>query len=753
MGKATWTVEQTNWRFYQDQSEVIISSVPLANENVTPTLTDNADIIRLRIVIDETAGGGANNQYWDVEYSTDESSWNSLTSGNHWNWANGVATENDILSNNLISDGSDLGNFRESTGQGTYDYAGNENAEFDFAIQATATVSGGTTYYFRVLTSGDGASYTEVAPGATYSHPSVTTATTLNHYTLDATPNTSFTFTGNSANTLIGHKIIDSVNTYTFTGNDAGLAKGKTINAETVAFDLTGQDTNYLYSQAVEAGTGEFTYTLNDTNLLQGYRVDIGEDSFNLTGNDAGFVLGYKLTAEFASFTFTGNDQGLLKQLKIPAETEAFTFTGQDVNLNISITLPAETGAFDLTGNTANLLSGPKVTADAGDFTYTGQAVNFLKSITLPAENGSFIFTGNDASLIGGESITSEAGEFTLDGQDVNFQRTRIFNAGGNSVPDPFDFTGQNWAVGNGASFLDSDTVTFTANGDYFGQLNSYPKGSPHAWVTVKMAGTTNVDLVVSSEEFDPIKAIPAGPFDFEETAQVAGEDLIVFASGAGEATFTEIIITSPGLLTGNDAGLKVGRYLELEAGTFAFTGNDLNFLRGRGFSVEAGDYTLTGQDAGFLRSRVMSADPGSFSFTGIQTNLKRTYNFITESGTFTFTGNDAELRVLTGYELTAETGSFIKTGINVNFARGIIATEETGDFTITGGSTAFLFSKAMPASAGSFTITVNDANLNTGVARDGGHPITAITDRNPTVEITDNNPTVEITQKNIVRL
>lgn len=167
MGKAVFTPDQRCWRFYADAAS---PSTPLANEDVKPTLTDSS-IIRLRIALGET--GDANGSFpWRLEYSLDDSAWNSFGAAQHWDYANGADTEGNADSI-LLSDADTAGVYIESDAYSTQ--LGKSTIEdFDWAIVPTGSVTADQTYYFRVLY--DDGGYTAVTLEGTNIHPQVLTA-------------------------------------------------------------------------------------------------------------------------------------------------------------------------------------------------------------------------------------------------------------------------------------------------------------------------------------------------------------------------------------------------------------------------------------------------------------------------------------------------------------------------------------------------------------------------------------------------
>jgi hypothetical protein len=113
-----------------------------------------------------------------LEYSTDDSSWNSFgASPQHWNYANGADTEGGATTYGLVSDSNANGVFIETADYQTI-LTKSTVEEFDWAIAPTSAVSAETTYYFRVLYS----TTTEVPLEGAHSHPQVLTTTAGTDY-------------------------------------------------------------------------------------------------------------------------------------------------------------------------------------------------------------------------------------------------------------------------------------------------------------------------------------------------------------------------------------------------------------------------------------------------------------------------------------------------------------------------------------------------------------------------------------------
>jgi hypothetical protein len=181
--------------------------------------------------------------------------------------------------------------------------------------------------------------------------------------------------------------------------------------------------------------------------------------------------------------------------------------------------------------------------------------------------------------------------------------------------------------------------------------------------------------------------------------------------------------------LTGQAAGLYVGRELTAEQGSFSLTGQAAD-LRYFSLTAEQGGFTLSGQAAAFVVDYRLVAEQGSFALTGQDVTLSKGFVFENiEHGVFTLTGQDADFRrfvlsaeqgafTLTGqtasleygYRLNAEHGTFALTGPDVDLRKGFTFSPEHGVFTLTGQNIYHL-----RAEHGAFTYTGRSANLEWG--------------------------------------
>lgn len=171
-----------------------------------------------------------------------------------------------------------------------------------------------------------------------------------------------------------------------------------------------------------------------------------------------------------------------------------------------------------------------------------------------------------------------------------------------------------------------------------------------------------------------------------------------------GASNPTIIAETGAYTLTGNAAGLKVGRQIAAGLGAFTLTGNaaTLTYSGGSGaytLIADAGTFTLTGNAAALRVSRMLAAATGGFTLTGIAAGLRASRVLTASQGTFTLTGNAASLTYSgagTTFTLTAQTGTFTLTGnaAGLRLARQLIAA--TGSYTLTGNAAGLTYSGAL---------------------------------------------------------
>ncbi len=166
---AVYGLLQTYWRWYADTAPEPVT--PLAGENITPTLANNTDIIRLRCEI-----VNANSPMSDslkLQYSVDGSNFVDLGASGDWNYANGQGTNGDTIAGLTLTLADTAGYYHED-GIGFEVFANGSHVEFDFAIAPTVNIKTDKLYYFRIWATGVVFGYDTAVFGL--SHPKVLTA-------------------------------------------------------------------------------------------------------------------------------------------------------------------------------------------------------------------------------------------------------------------------------------------------------------------------------------------------------------------------------------------------------------------------------------------------------------------------------------------------------------------------------------------------------------------------------------------------
>ncbi len=178
----------SHWRFYDDETN-FTPTVPLANEDQTPSGIDFDDLFKLRVSVAETSGANGTDAKFKLQFSRDPSFATSTDvvaiadcqANSLWCYADGAGVDNDPIDSAVISDtascsggvGAGCGTYNESTSTltATVDHQAYATSEFEFTLKhAGARVN--TVYYFRLWNIQDD----EVVP-ASSTNPSVLSAT------------------------------------------------------------------------------------------------------------------------------------------------------------------------------------------------------------------------------------------------------------------------------------------------------------------------------------------------------------------------------------------------------------------------------------------------------------------------------------------------------------------------------------------------------------------------------------------------
>jgi hypothetical protein len=333
MGGSVYTPRQKNWKFFADDGAEPTSQ--LAAENVKPTLADS-NIIRLRVCIAETGGKADNAVVIALQYDTDAGfpSPQSFGAAQHWDYANGQATEGNTVTGLKLSDTATANEYCES-GINSVAIGASSTNELDIAIQPTANVSGETTYYFRVV--GDG---TAIGLDTAETYPQVLTAAAApNEYTLVCDQG-SIALTGQAMAPQRALQMAAVQGDYTLTGQAAILAFGYSLACVQGAYALTGQAATFLRALKSVLAQGAYSLTGQAVGLLRSLKIALIQGAFALSGQNVTLtyspVGAYTLVCDVGTFTVSGQAVGFALARKLVAAWGSYLLTGQGVTLTYS---------------------------------------------------------------------------------------------------------------------------------------------------------------------------------------------------------------------------------------------------------------------------------------------------------------------------------------------------------------------------------------------------------------------------------
>ena len=195
---ATSSRVSMNWRWYDDANNETPSD-DLAAENVSPTNIDNSNPIKLRITLKDISANPSYDVKLSLQYSTSSDfddggnavvEIGSCTGSSVWCYANGVDTDNDVITAGLLTDsdscvasvGDGCGTHNETgTTSSSFIQSANAATEYEFTIQQSGGVPN-TVYFFRAvdIASGDAI---PLSSGETY--PSLSTNGTILVFSID----------------------------------------------------------------------------------------------------------------------------------------------------------------------------------------------------------------------------------------------------------------------------------------------------------------------------------------------------------------------------------------------------------------------------------------------------------------------------------------------------------------------------------------------------------------------------------------
>ncbi len=156
----TFTPEQTDWRWFQNDAIDPTTANAFAAENTKPTLPgdENYEVIRLRVLLQENGGLADATKVVGLEFSGDGGTTQILMPLNteaeaHMYWDDGLAVNGNIIATTRLVNANTAGEYHEDA-SGTDSLAADETGlEIDFAIGSNAIMPD-TDYDVRVIWDG-----------------------------------------------------------------------------------------------------------------------------------------------------------------------------------------------------------------------------------------------------------------------------------------------------------------------------------------------------------------------------------------------------------------------------------------------------------------------------------------------------------------------------------------------------------------------------------------------------------------------
>lgn len=336
-----------NWRFYSNNA--VTPTVSLANEQTQPNV-NNTNIIRLRLQVNHD--GIMSSNTIGLRYSTDGSNFTLLSSGGHWNYANGLGAAGAIIATNLLTGTTEKGLYCEAaTAFNINDPIG--YIEYDFSIAPTANVLSGQIYTFQVVFSDTFV----ITPGSGVVNP-----------TLLMYPPVYVNATGSGAGTGAGTA------TASGTANAAADATGAaaaTGGGEVLASASGATASVQVSGEAAATGAGDVSLFIDADIGVSGETALTGAGDVVATGGaDVEAVASGEAAATGAGDTLAGVDVSV-EVSGAAAETGAGSVLMEGDTVVDAVGSGAETGAGDISaaGTASVAATGASVATGAGSVT------------------------------------------------------------------------------------------------------------------------------------------------------------------------------------------------------------------------------------------------------------------------------------------------------------------------------------------------------------------------------------------------
>lgn len=140
-----FTAAAKNWRFYADDAAEPVTA--LANQNVTLTMTERRQVVRLRLGIKETTGASGSGAVSLRVATSPSGPWADVGEGSAFDYADGLGTAGAALARLKLTGTTVAGYYHETSATAEAWDATQPVVEMDFAL-VVDQASAATTYYF-----------------------------------------------------------------------------------------------------------------------------------------------------------------------------------------------------------------------------------------------------------------------------------------------------------------------------------------------------------------------------------------------------------------------------------------------------------------------------------------------------------------------------------------------------------------------------------------------------------------------------
>lgn len=195
-------------------------------------------------------------------------------------------------------------------------------------------------------------------------------------------------------------------------------------------------------------------------------------------------------------------------------------------------------------------------------------------------------------------------------------------------------------------------------------------------------------------------------------TSVVAAQGGLTLSGQNAGLNVGRVIAAAQGSLTlsGQDATLRKGSVLAAAQGGLTLSGQDAGLLKGYRLFSDYTTYTLSGQAAGVAASRLLTADFGAYSVSGQDATIVRALLVEAAYGGYILTGQD--LLYIRNYMLSADYTPYVLSGVDLGLLRQAFLTAGYANYVLTGEDAGLGRQLTVLAAQGSYALSGQDAAL-----------------------------------------